>query len=74
MFGRQKKYARIRPNQLFLHGTERYEKGQVYRVPIADARYFERAGWLESSSVHTQHDVTDLEIDDVRVELRTEIK
>lgn len=51
MFKRKQKNVRIKPNQVFLHETDRFEPGQVYRVNIALARYFERNGWLEGSDL-----------------------
>jgi len=45
------KTVRIVPNQLFLDGRDRYEKGQVYEVEIGNARYFERNGWLEGTDL-----------------------
>lgn len=47
----QSKTIRIVPNQDFLDGAVRYEKGQVYEVELGLARYFERNGWLEGTDI-----------------------
>ena len=49
LFKKTQKHARIKPNQVFLNGRDRFEPGQVYRVDINLARYFARKGWLEGS-------------------------
>lgn len=38
------------PNQVFLHGSDRFEPGERYTVDINLARYFERNGWVEGST------------------------
>ena len=48
-FLNRKKHVRIVPKSDILHERDRYEKGKVYRVDIALARYFERNGWIEGS-------------------------
>lgn len=50
-FKRKQKHVRVVPNQDFLHGPTRFEKGKEYRVDISLARYFERNGWLEGSDL-----------------------
>lgn len=42
-------HVKIVPKQDILDGTARFEKGKVYRVETALARYFERNGWIEGS-------------------------
>lgn len=48
-FRKTAKQVKIVPNQDFLEGRDRYEKGEVYLVDQALARYFERNGWIEGS-------------------------
>ena len=31
----------------FLHGRERFERGDIFTVPDADAAYFIKAGWAK---------------------------
>lgn len=64
MFKKSSKSVRIKPNQVFLHGGKRFEKGQVYRVEIGLARYFDRNGWLEGSDIRPPIGQKSLEIDD----------
>jgi hypothetical protein len=40
--------VKITPNQVFLHGADRYEEGTEYDVSDADGTYFVNAGWADS--------------------------
>lgn len=57
------KNVRIVPNQDFLDGGFRFKKGEVYKVEIGLARYFERNGWLEGTDL-SRPLPTVLEVDD----------
>lgn len=48
-FRRSERQVTIVPNQVFLHGPDRFEKGKAYKVGVGLARYFERNGWIEGS-------------------------
>lgn len=60
-FSRGEKQVKIVPNQDFLQERDRFVKGQVYRVPISLARYFERNGWIEGSLASPPPAVLDID-------------
>jgi hypothetical protein len=79
-FFKKSKHRKIVPNQTFLDGTNRYEKGKVYRVEMGLARYFDRNGWLEDSETERPSDepsgspfAPNLVIEDVHVNMKNEV-
>lgn len=62
LFRRGDRQVKIVPNQDFLDGPIRFEKGKVYKVDLGHARYFERNGWLEGSVANPP--AASLEVDD----------
>lgn len=57
------KTVKIVPNQKFRDGGDTFSPGQVYRIDIGRAYYFERQGWLEGSVASPPTKAT-LDIDD----------
>ena len=64
LFKRGSKQAKIVPNQTFLDGANRYEKGKTYTVELGLARYFQRNGWVEGSHSGYADSPAALDVDD----------
>lgn len=64
---KKSKMVRIVPNQVFLDGGQRFEKGQVYKVEVGLARYFERNGWLEGSDLSSTKPAVLLDVDNSKL-------
>ena len=62
LFGKGKT-RKIVPNQDFLIGTMRYEKGKTYKVELNEARRYARNGWLEGSTADEPYAALGLDID-----------
>jgi hypothetical protein len=55
--------AKITPNQDFLHGKIRFEKGKEATVTDSEARYFAMNGWLEGTDVEGLPEEVTLSVD-----------
>lgn len=52
---------KIRPNQVFLHGKDRYEpRDEPYDVPLELGYYFCNNGWADSAEVPTGESTTEV--------------
>ena len=65
--------AKIMPNQVFLHGDKRYERGTEYEVEDGLAMYFTLNGWTtDSGNDETPGVPVTLDIDNITQD--TEVK
>ena len=54
---------KITPNQDFLHGHDRYVKGEEYDVPPELAGYFVGVGWADSDEIDGPTEPSPAEVD-----------
>jgi hypothetical protein len=59
--------AKIKPNQDFLHGRDRFKKGKEYTVDEGAAYYFAMNGWLEGTNVKGLPEDVTLAIDNAHM-------